>query len=170
MARIYISVGSNINRETNVRGAVQQLQQALGGLQLSAVYESEAVGFVGDAFYNLVVGAETSLSVAQLVALCKQIEDNFGRVRDGIKYCGRSLDLDLLLYDDLICQQPIELPRGEILQNAFVLLPLSELAPQRRHPLTGLSYLQHWQQYTRQQRLWPVPFDFCLTGSSAADC
>lgn len=160
MARIYISVGSNIQREANIRGAVHELTQAFGSLLLSSVYESEAVGFVGDAFYNLVVGADTSLDVAGVVSLCKQIEDNYGRVRDGVKYCGRSLDLDLLTYDQLICAEPVELPRAEILKNAFVLQPLAELAPDTLHPVTQQSYAALWQAYQIPQKLWVVPFEF----------
>jgi 2-amino-4-hydroxy-6-hydroxymethyldihydropteridine diphosphokinase len=160
MARIYISVGSNINRETNIRGAVRELQEALGTILLSSVYESEAIGFVGDAFYNMVVGADTTLEVADVVSLCKQIEDHYGRVRDGVKYCGRSLDLDLLTYDELICVDPVELPRTEILQNAFVLQPLAELAPDTKHPVLQQSYQSLWQAYEIPQKLWIVPFIF----------
>ncbi len=160
MARIYISVGSNIDRETNIRGAVRELAQAFGPLLLSSVYESEAVGFVGDAFYNLVVGADTHLDVAAVVSLCKQIEDNYGRVRDGVKYCGRSLDLDLLTYDQLICVEPVELPRAEILHNAFVLQPLAELAPDTLHPSLQQRYAALWQAYQVPQKLWIVPFAF----------
>ncbi len=160
MARIYISVGSNIDRETNIRGAVRELAQAFGPLLLSSVYESEAVGFVGDAFYNLVVGADTHLDVAAVVSLCKQIEDNYGRVRDGVKYCGRSLDLDLLTYDQLICTDPVELPRAEILHNAFVLQPLAELAPDTLHPSLQQRYAALWQAYQVPQKLWIVPFAF----------
>lgn len=160
MARIYISVGSNIDRETNIRGAVRELAQAFGPLLLSSVYESEAVGFVGDAFYNLVVGADTHLDVAAVVSLCKQIEDNYGRVRDGVKYCGRSLDLDLLTYDQLICVEPVELPRAEILHNAFVLQPLAELAPDTLHPSQQQRYAALWQAYQVPQKLWIVPFAF----------
>jgi 2-amino-4-hydroxy-6-hydroxymethyldihydropteridine diphosphokinase len=160
MARIYISLGTNINRETNLRGAVRALTEALGPLQLSSVYESEAVGFVGDAFYNMVVGAETELAVPAVISLFKQIEDNYGRVRDGVKYCGRSLDLDLLVYDSLVCNEPVELPRGEILQNAFVLQPLAELAPDVLHPVLQQSYQQLWQAYQQPQKLWVIPFSF----------
>ncbi len=160
MARIYISLGTNINRETNLRGAVRALTEALGPLQLSSVYESEAVGFVGDAFYNMVVGAETELAVPAVISLFKQIEDNYGRVRDGVKYCGRSLDLDLLVYDSLVCNEPVELPRGEILQNAFVLQPLAELAPDVLHPVLQQSYQQLWQAYQQPQKLWVIPFLF----------
>lgn len=161
MARIYISLGSNIDREWHVRAAVRELQAVFGPLQLSRVFESEAVGFQGDAFLNMVIGAETDLPVAQVIAAFKQIEDRYGRVRDGVKYCGRNLDLDLLLYDDLVCQQPVELPRAEILHNAFVLWPLAELAPQTCHPVTGQTFALLWQQYPRAaQQLWPVDFIF----------
>lgn len=160
MARIYISVGSNINRETNIRGAVRELEAALGSIMLSSVYESEAIGFVGDAFYNMVVGADTTLEVADVVSLCKQIEDNYGRIRDGVKYCGRSLDLDLLTYDQLISVHPVELPRPEILQNAFVLQPLAEIAPDTKHPVLQQSYQSLWQAYQIPQKLWVVPFIF----------
>lgn len=160
MARIYISLGSNINREVNLRGAVRELNEAFGPLFLSSVYESEAVGFVGDAFYNMVIGADTQLDVAAVVSLCKQIEDKFGRVRDGVKYCGRSLDLDLLTYDQLICTEPVELPRAEILQNAFVLQPLAELAPNTLHPVVLQTYASLWQAYRVPQKLWAIPFEF----------
>jgi len=160
MARIYISVGTNSNREYNLRGAIQELAQNFGVLQLSSVYESEAVGFTGDAFYNMVIGADTQLDIAAVIAVCKQIEDNYGRVRDNVKYCGRSLDLDLLSYDQQVCAAPVELPRGEILQNAFVLQPLAEIAPDRLHPVLLQSYQQLWQHYKIPQKLWVIPFQF----------
>jgi 2-amino-4-hydroxy-6-hydroxymethyldihydropteridine diphosphokinase len=160
MARIYISIGSNINRHYHIQQAVKALIQHFGALQLSSVYESEAVGFSGNAFYNLVASAETNLSVADVVSIFKQIEDNCGRDRDAAKFSGRTLDIDLLTYDAVICQHPVQLPRAEITENAFVLWPLAELAPQVIHPLSKQSYASLWQQYTKQQKLWPVPFDW----------
>ena len=85
------------------------------------MYESEAVGFSGDPFYNLVAAADTNLSVADCVALFKQIEDVYGRDRSNGRFSGRTLDLDLLTYGDLICENPIILPRPEITENAFSL-------------------------------------------------
>jgi 2-amino-4-hydroxy-6-hydroxymethyldihydropteridine diphosphokinase len=160
MARVYISIGSNTNRHYHIQAAVSALQLHFGPLQLSSVYESEAVGFSGAAFYNMVVAADTALSIADCVTLFKQIEDQYGRDRSAAKFSGRTLDLDLLTYDDVICQQPVQLPRPEITENAFVLQPLAEIAPQALHPLTQQSYASLWQQYSKQQKLWPVPFNW----------
>ncbi len=160
MARIYISIGSNINRSYHIQAAVSALKQHFGTVQLSSVYESEAVGFSGDAFYNLVASADTALSIADCVRVFKQIEDAYGRDRSSARFSGRTLDLDLLTYDDVVCAEPIVLPRAEIGENAFVLLPLAELAPAAVHPVYDKTYAALWQQYDKQQKLWPVPFDW----------
>jgi len=160
MAQIYISVGTNTNRDHYLRMAVLELRQQFGALQLSSVYESEAVGFRGEPFYNMVIGASTELAIADCVAMFKAIEDRHGRVRDGEKFCGRTLDLDLLTYDQCVCQQPVELPRAEITENAFVLWPLAEIAPTELHPTTGQTYTELWQQYPKMQKIWCVPFVF----------
>jgi len=163
MTQIYISVGSNTHRDYYIRMAVQELSAVFGQLTLSSVYESEAVGFAGDAFYNMVIGATTAFSVTDCVSVFKAIEDRYGRVRGGEKFCGRTLDLDLLTYDQLICTDPVELPRAEIVENAFVLWPLAEIAPDTLHPVLQQSYRELWQHYTKQQKIWQVPFCFELS-------
>lgn len=160
MTQIYISVGSNTDRDYYIRMAVKELTAVFGELVLSSVYESEAVGFRGDAFYNMVIGANTERSVADCVAVFKAIEDQYGRIRGGEKFCGRTLDLDLLTYDNLVCVEPIELPRAEITENAFVLWPLAEIAPDLLHPVRKQSYRELWRAYTKAQKIWPVPFSF----------
>ena len=160
MAHIFISIGSNINRRFHIQAAVSELKQHFGAVELSSVYESEAVGFDGNAFYNLVAAAKTDLSIAQCVSVFKQIEDSYGRDRSSARFSGRTLDLDLLTYDDVVCQQPVELPRAEITENAFVLWPLAELAPDVILPGSGQSYASLWQQYDKPQKLWPVPFEW----------
>lgn len=160
MVSVYISVGSNINRDFNVRGGVKMLAEHFGALTLSSVYESAAVGFSGDPFYNLVVGVQTNLSISDCVSLLKKIEDQFGRVRGAEKFSGRTLDLDLLTYDQVICDLPVQLPRGEITENAFVLWPLAEIAAEQIHPLTGQSYAALWQAYNKPQKLWPIDFSW----------
>ncbi len=161
MARVYISIGSNIEREKHVLSALDALQEWFGDLVLSPVYESEAVGFVGESFLNLVVGVDTALSVGELSVRFKQLEADNGRRRgiDVPKFSGRTLDLDILTYDDQVGQlDGVELPRGEILKNAFVLKPLADIAPEERHPVCDKTYLQLWQSYDRNQRLWPIDF------------
>lgn len=161
MARVYVSIGSNIDRERHVLAALDALADALGALTVSSVYESEAVGFCGDNFLNLVVGFDSGRSVSELYHLLRQIEADNGRIRHGAKHLSRTLDLDLLLYDDLVCDQPTQLPREEIVNNAFVLWPLAEIAPKRKHPLNGLTFAQLWEAFDKKsQRLWPVPFQW----------
>ena len=162
MPVIYISLGSNIDREQNTRSGVQALRDAFGELELSSVYESEAVGFEGDAFYNMVIACSVDVPVMQVNRILRAIEDSYGRDRSGPKFSSRTLDLDLLLYDDLVIEQDgLVLPRGEILKNAFVLWPLAEIAPDLVHPLAGKSYAQLWQAFDKsKESLHPIEFDF----------
>ncbi|MFV1983242.1 MAG: 2-amino-4-hydroxy-6-hydroxymethyldihydropteridine diphosphokinase [Thiohalomonadales bacterium] len=158
MAVIYISVGSNINAEYHVCAGISALREMYGEIITSIVYESTAIGFDGDNFYNLVVKANVNDDVESVVTNLRAIEDNFNRDRTGSKFSSRTLDLDLLLYDDFILNKPhLELPRGEITTNAFVLLPLSELAADFIHPLEKKSIAQLWQEYDKDsQKLWPI--------------
>ena len=162
MATIYISLGSNINREKNTRAGIDALKQAFGKLILSAVYESEAVGFTGDAFYNMVISCETSTAVHETNQILRDIEDANGRDRSGPKFSSRTLDLDLLLYDKLqLDEDGLKLPRGEILKNAFVLWPLAEIAPDLQHPVMRSSYADLWAAFDKtKESLRPVDFSF----------
>ena len=159
MTRIYISLGSNIEREHHIRAGLDALHAEFGELTVSRVFESEAVGFAGRPFYNLVVGADTDLPLATLCQRLRAMEFAHGREPDAKKFAPRTLDLDLLLYGDLGCDVPVALPRGEILTNAFVLWPLAELAPSLRHPVDGRTLDDLWQGYDKaSQRLSPIPF------------
>lgn len=157
--RVYISIGSNVDRERYVTAALDALSQWFGKLDISPVYESESVGFNGSPFFNLVVGVDTGLSVGDLSRRFKQLEADNGRRRDVPKFSARTLDLDILTYGDRVgVVDGVELPRGEILKNAFVLQPLADIAPDAEHPVTGQSYRKLWQDYRSDQKLWPVPF------------
>nr|WP_284500409.1 2-amino-4-hydroxy-6-hydroxymethyldihydropteridine diphosphokinase [Microbulbifer sp. GX H0434] len=157
-----MSLGSNIDRERHIRSGLDALAAEFGTLRVSRVFESEAVGFDGDDFYNLVVGIHTDLPVGRLALFLRGIEDANGRLRAGPKFSARTLDIDILTYDDLTGTiDGVKLPRGEIQKNAFVLQPLAELAPQHRHPLTGQTFAQMWAEYDKsKQKLWPVEFDW----------
>jgi 2-amino-4-hydroxy-6-hydroxymethyldihydropteridine diphosphokinase len=160
MAKIYISIGSNIDAEKNIRLAIHSLENHYGKLILSSVYESEAVGFEGDNFLNLVVGVKTDEDVHTVVENLRRIEDENGRDRSGPKFSSRIVDLDLLLYDDLILQEEgLDIPRDEITKNAFVLLPLDEIASQLIHPISGKTMCEHWLNFDKEtQKLWAIDF------------
>lgn len=162
MAKIYISIGSNIDAENNVRLAIHALRKHYGKLILSSVYESEAVGFDGNNFLNLVAAVKTEEDVYSVAATLRKIEDENGRDRSGPKFSSRTVDLDLLLYDDLILQKEnLDIPRDEITKNAFVLLPLDEIASQLIHPITGKTMCEHWINFDKEsQKLWVIDFKF----------
>lgn len=161
MARVYLSMGSNIEPLHHIRTGLTHLQRQFGPLILSSVYESQAVGFEGDNFYNLVTGFDTSMIIYQVVDILRHIEQVNGRQRQSKRFSARTLDLDLLLYDDLILKADnLEVPRDEISQYAFVLLPLAEIAPTARHPLTGQRYIDMVKQFNHpDQPLWRINVD-----------
>ncbi|MCI0505868.1 MAG: 2-amino-4-hydroxy-6-hydroxymethyldihydropteridine diphosphokinase [Gammaproteobacteria bacterium] len=163
MTQVYVSVGSNINRETMVRSCIAELDETFDGLVKSSVYESIAVGFEGDNFYNLVVGfkADDPREVARIL---RAIELAHGRHRGEKQFAPRTLDLDLLLFGDLdLHSQGLDVPRNEIIRYAFVLGPLAELAPEAIHPSLKKSYQDLWSEYCRDNpeqadSIWPVTF------------
>jgi len=156
MADIYISLGSNVNREYHVQQGLKALSDTFNlpfkHLVLSSLFESEAIGFSGNAFYNMVIGLQTQYSLEQVAKKLRNIEMNYGRELKAKKFSPRTLDLDLLLFDDLITDSPAQLPRDEINTNAFVLLPLSEIAPTLIHPVLQKSYQTLWQNYDKSSQ------------------
>ena len=153
MVEVYISLGSNVERERHLRKALQLLAQHFGRLRCSSVYESEAVGFVGDPFFNLVVGVSTDADVYAVSRQMKDIERQCGRHRNGPRYSPRTLDLDLLLFGDLVIRENgLILPRDEITTQAFVLKPLAEVAGERAHPTAGQTYLELWDGFEHDPR------------------
>ncbi len=161
MHTILISIGTNIDRTIHVKAAKAALEEVFQDVKVSKVYESEAVGFDGQAFYNLVAAAKTDFDLNEVCRLLKRIESDNGRQHNEKKFCSRTLDLDLLTYDDICTDHPTVLPREEILFNAFVLLPLAELVPDWRHPQDGRTYLELWQAFDQSsQQLKPINFNW----------
>ncbi|MBD3671404.1 MAG: 2-amino-4-hydroxy-6-hydroxymethyldihydropteridine diphosphokinase [Gammaproteobacteria bacterium] len=161
MARIYLSLGSNIDRERSLRGAITHLREHFGELTVSRVFESTAVGFDGEDFYNLCVGLDTDMDVLEVNRVLHDIEDQYGRDRNGPRFSSRTLDIDLLLYDDLVMKEgKLELPRDEITKHAFVLWPLAEVAADTLHPTEGKTIAELWRDFDKaSQALHPVDFD-----------
>jgi len=148
MATVYLGLGSNLSPQANLSLAIGELSKRYGELTISAAYRSAAVGFRGEDFLNLVVRLQTEESP---LAICDEIEvihNLAGRVRGSDKWESRALDIDLLLYNDLVKdERPIRVPRDDILRYSFVLRPLAELAPDTIHPVTGRTMLEHWQEF-----------------------
>jgi 2-amino-4-hydroxy-6-hydroxymethyldihydropteridine diphosphokinase len=156
--RVWLSVGSNVEREANVTGCIKALRDEFGQLTISQVYENASFGFEGSPFYNLVVGLYSDLSIDQLTQVFRKIESDHGRVRGGPKFAARSLDVDLLTYgDEVVKKGAFELPRPEILDYAFVLGPLAEVAGDERHPVCGKTYSELWDGFDKSDHtLTPV--------------
>lgn len=149
MAQVYLSIGSNIDREHNIRSCLRHLEKAFGEIILSTLYETEAVGFDGDHFINLATGFTSNLSPKEIDLQLKEIENKHLRTREGSKFSARTLDIDLLLYDQLILHPDMDIPRNEITKYAFVLFPLAEIAADFIHP----EYQQSIAELAKQSSL-----------------
>lgn len=161
MTKVYVSIGSNIDRERHITAALDALAKNFPALEISSVYESEAVGFSGDHFFNLVVGFDTTMKVSELSVCLRDIEHNNGRNRGLERFSARTLDIDILTYGDCVGEvDGMVLPRAEILENAFVLLPLAEIAPDQEHPVAQQSFAALWRAYSKQQKLWTIDFSW----------
>ena len=144
---VYVGIGSNQDRDARIRASIAALREAFGELELSPVYNTAAVGFDGSDFLNLVAAFQTELGAQAVVDVFRCIEDDLGRDRSLPKFASRPIDLDILLYDNLVMNLPgIRIPREEILEQAFVLKPLQDIAPDRLHPEAGETFAALWQQ------------------------
>lgn len=154
---VLLGLGSNARREHNLTAGLDALADLLEEMRCSPVFESLAVGYKGDNFYNLVVAGVTELPLMELDRRLKFIEADNGRYAPERK--GLPLDIDVLMYGDQVGNfHGLELPRPEILKNAFVLWPLALLEPGRREPRSGQSFEDLWQAAAIDQHLWPVRF------------
>ncbi len=146
MSTAWLGLGSNVNAESHIRAGIAALRQTFGDIGLSPAYASTAVGFDGDDFINLVARVETDMQPIELRQYLRDLEDCYGRQRDVPKFSDRTLDIDILFFDDLVLLSPIlEIPRAEILKFAHVLKPLTDLEPDLVHPSELRSMADIWQ-------------------------
>lgn len=148
MPEVYVAAGSNVEPERHMHQAVAELEREFPGVRFSSWYRNRAVGFDGDDFINLVAGFDTALPVQAVLERLHAIEGRCGRGRDAPRWAPRSMDLDVLLYGELVCEAPgLKLPRPDLLKRAYMLGPLAEIAPQVVHPTAGLTIGELWRRF-----------------------
>lgn len=159
MATVYLGLGSNQDPASHFEAAIAALRERFGQVALSAIYASAAVGFDGPGFWNAVARIETDLDIEVLDRWLHALEDARGRRRDVPRFSSRPLDIDILLYDDLVWRGPgnLAVPRSDVLELAFVLRPLAELAPGLRHPVNGQTMAELWADFGSAPDLIALP-------------
>jgi len=148
--RVYVAAGSNVEPAEHLTLALEELKRRFGPLVVSTAYRNRAMGFEGPDFINLVVGFDTAESVEQVVDELRDVERLCGRTRGAPKWAPRSMDLDILLYGELRCDEPdLTLPRPDLLRRAYMLGPLAEIAPALKHPVSGQVMSALWESFDR---------------------
>ncbi|HXS26486.1 MAG TPA: 2-amino-4-hydroxy-6-hydroxymethyldihydropteridine diphosphokinase [Steroidobacteraceae bacterium] len=150
MPHVYVAAGSNIEPERNLSLAAAELEHVFGPLECSPWYRNRAVGFEGADFVNFVVGFETAEPLPRVIERLREIEKHCGRPRDAPKWAPRAMDLDILLYGDLRCEEPgLVLPRPDLLKRPYMLGPLADIAPHLVHPTAGATIGELWERFDR---------------------
>ena len=147
MIDVFVGVGSNIEPVVRIGDALVDLQERFGAIQLSTAYRNPAVGFEGDEIVNLVVRFRTTVSLSEVLGILHQIEIRGGKDLAAPRMSAKTIDLDLLLFGDLIVDNDrLILPRPESVTAAYYFKPLFELAPNRVHPVAGSTFTELWSQ------------------------
>ena len=150
----YLGVGSNLNREHNITSCLNYLRSSFAEMRVSPIYQSPSFGFKGHDFHNLVVHIHSAYTPTALKHWLQRLEDLHGRDREQPRYSDRTLDVDLLLCDQLIINDGfVQIPRDEILKRAYVLKPLQDLAPDLIHPQAQKRLADLWQAFLRMNEV-----------------
>ena len=150
MPEVYVAAGSNVEPERNLALASRELCREFPDVRFSPWYRNQAVGFEGDDFINFVAGFTTDLPIEVVLPRLHAIETLCGRPRGAPRWAPRSMDLDMLLYGDLIRDEPkLKLPRPDLMKRAFMLGPLADLAPELVHPTLKATIGELWARFDR---------------------
>lgn len=158
---VYIALGSNLeNREANLRSAIKLMPPDIIPLVCSPVYQTDPWGFVDQpAFLNQVIKVKTDLAPEELLQYLKWIEQEVGRTPT-FRYGPRKIDLDILFYNDMVYDSPsLTIPHPRIVERAFVLVPLSDIAPNYKHPTLLISIKEMSADLDHESIEWFSPGD-----------
>jgi 2-amino-4-hydroxy-6-hydroxymethyldihydropteridine diphosphokinase len=154
MSQVFVAIGSNVSPEGNVAQAARELKRRFPDAKFSAWYRNPAVGFEGDDFINGVVGFTTDLPLRSVIEQLHAVEALCGRERNAPRWAPRAMDLDVLLFDNVVCAEPtMKLPRPDLLKRPYMLGPLAEIAPEVVHPTAGLTIGELWEQFDRDSHV-----------------
>jgi len=146
MPLVYLGLGSNLRPEENLQLGIRELSRRFSLVEVSKVYRNKAYGFEGDDFLNAIACVETGKGVRSVAEELDQVHELAGRTRGPTSFASRTLDIDLLLYGDEVIPD-YRVPRQDVLEYSFVLRPLAEIAPGLRHPVTGRTMAEHWENF-----------------------
>lgn len=162
---VHVAAGSNVDAERNLAKALDLLAARFGALTVSKAYRNAAVGFEGPDFINLVVGFETHDPVRSVLQALRGIEEQCGRSRSAPKWASRTMDLDILLYGGLVCDEAdLKVPRPGVLTRAFMLGPLAEIAGDIVHPVVRRPLAELWSEFDQRAHAMqevPITSRYC---------
>jgi 2-amino-4-hydroxy-6-hydroxymethyldihydropteridine diphosphokinase len=142
MAEVFILLGGNVGDKCKIFTKTREMiNDRIGNLtKSSSIYVTEPWGFDSELFWNQALVVETRLLPLEILDVAQSIETTMGRIKTSKYYEPRTMDIDLLFYDDLLLDTPrLTLPHPKIAERRFVLVPLNEIEPYKRHPVTGLT-------------------------------
>jgi 2-amino-4-hydroxy-6-hydroxymethyldihydropteridine diphosphokinase len=165
MTPVYVAAGSNVEPERNLARACEEIVHTWPGAIFSRAYTNKAVGFDGPDFINLVVGFHTAHPLDFVIARLRSIETHCGRPRYAPKWASRTMDLDVLLFGDLVEKtSDYTLPRPDLLKRPYMLGPMAEIAPRVKHPTAGRTIGELWAEFARDGHEM-VPVEIALPGA-----
>ena len=169
MTQVLVAAGSNVAPLANLRRALEALARHYPALRASAAYRNRAVGFEGEDFINLVVGFDADDDVHTVIAHLHEAEALCGRARHAPKWAPRSMDLDILLFGDRVCDEPgLVLPRPDLVRRAYMLGPAAEVAPDTVHPTLGVTLADLWRNFAQPEHpMVAVPLGWTAPGHTA---
>jgi len=149
---VFLSLGSNIDPEENLKYACGELKKSFGNIQISSVYRNKPIGFEGNDFLNMVVKVKSTFNPNEMLGFIRGLEAATGRDIGIGAFDSRTLDIDMLLFGSLVhLEKPFKIPRNDIELYSFVLCPLAEIEPDGIHPITGKTFKDLWESFDQAE-------------------